>query len=66
MSQEMLELINVASNFLKWEMVDEKTVTSQVSESKKFVNEALYEGSEMNEAFEVVYLIVKLPLPCKH
>lgn len=52
-----------ASNFLKFEMADEKSVSAQIIESKKLLSETSSEGLEMNDAFPPASLIRRLTPP---
>ncbi|XP_075088315.1 uncharacterized protein LOC142170328 [Nicotiana tabacum] len=54
-----------AAKFLDIKMVDSKSVITQVQELQVIVHDLLAEGMVINEAFQVVALIEKLPLMWK-
>ncbi|ONH94909.1 hypothetical protein PRUPE_7G039000 [Prunus persica] len=51
----------VVGRFLDFKMVDSKPVVRQVEDVQKIIHEILAEGMKINESFQVVSLIEKLP-----
>ncbi|XP_073138758.1 uncharacterized protein [Henckelia pumila] len=51
----------VVGKFLDFKMIDSKTVMSQVQEIQIILHDLLAEGMEINEPFQVAFIIGKLP-----
>ena len=49
------------SRYMRYQMVDEKSVVAQAYEVQKIMNEILSEGMKIDEQFQVSVLIDKLP-----
>ena len=53
------------SRYLKFQMVDDKPVEAQSHELQKIAHEIISEGMNLDEQFQVVVIINKLPLSWK-
>ena len=53
------------SRYLKFQMTDDKSVEAQSHELQKVAHEIIYEGMSLDEQFQVVVIIDKLPPYCK-
>ena len=51
----------VVARFLDYKMVDSKTIISQVQDLQVILHEIHAEGMVLNESFQVVAIIEKLP-----